>query len=91
MQALEKRHPDLEVVVIRMRYVPLIDQSGAYALEQFVEGMQEAGIVVCLTGLRREPEQVLRTLGIIPAIIPEERVFANFREAIQALVPRANQ
>jgi SulP family sulfate permease len=69
-------------VIIRMEKVPLIDQTGSYALEESVRDLKERGMEVLLTGLQKQPESILRKTKIIPEKIQEENLFANFKDCI---------
>ncbi len=48
-----------KVFILRMRQVPLIDASGAHALQQFVERCHRQGTAVILSGVQAEPHQML--------------------------------
>ncbi len=85
VNAFEEAGPEVEAIVIRMPRVPLIDQTGAHALQEFVLRMRRQGTTVVLSGLPAEPTNVLRKLGVIPAIIPEDAVFPTLAEAVQGL------
>lgn len=79
---LIKSIPMIKVVIIRMGFVPYIDQSGLYAIEDAVEYLESKGIRVILTGLQKQPEDMLRSVGIIPNVIPESNLFKEFRNAV---------
>ncbi|MBL4657626.1 MAG: SulP family inorganic anion transporter, partial [Flavobacteriales bacterium] len=74
-----KQLPSVEIVIIRMREVPYMDQSGLYAVERSILTLEQRGIIVCVTGLQPQPEAMMRKLGIIPLLVPESYVFPNFR------------
>lgn len=86
--SLEDDLTDVRALIIRMPRVPLIDQTGAYTLQEFVRKMEEKGITVMLSGLPPEPQQVLRKLDIIPTTIPESSVQPSLAEAVVALSER---
>ncbi len=48
-----------KVFILRMRQVPLIDASGAHALQQFVERCNRQGTAVILSGVQAEPHRML--------------------------------
>ena len=83
--SLEEDLSDVKALIIRMPRVPLIDQTGAFTLQEFVKKMEEKGITVMLSGLPPEPERVLRALNIIPEAIPESSVQPILAEAVVAL------
>ena len=70
--------PEVKIVVLRMEKVPYIDQSGMYALEDAVLELAKRGIEVFLVGIRRQPEDRLRKIKLIPDVIEEESIFKDF-------------
>lgn len=86
--SLEDDLTDVKALILRMPRVPLIDQTGAFTLQEFVRKMEEKGITVMLSGLPTEPEKVLRNLNIIPETIPESSVQPSLAEAVIALSER---
>jgi SulP family sulfate permease len=83
--SLEEDLTDVRAVIFRMPRVPLIDQTGAFTLQEFVRKMEEKGVTVMLSGLPAEPENVLRNFGIIPDAIPEWAVQPTLAQAVVAL------
>jgi SulP family sulfate permease len=83
--ALEEDVTDLKAIILRMPRVPLIDQTGAFTLKEFVTRMAEKGIQVVISGLPSEPESVLRDLQIIPDILSEDSVYPSLAEAVVGL------
>ena len=78
-QALSKQLPDsAKVVIIRMERVPLIDQSGLFALEDILIELTQKGITPFLEGVREQPEYMMQTIGILNELIPEEHQFSDF-------------
>ncbi len=53
-----------QVFILRLRLVPLIDASGASALEGFLDRCQRMGTAVILSGLQAQPASILRTMGL---------------------------
>lgn len=74
--------PQNKFVIIRMEKVPLIDQTGSYALEESVRSLEEKGMEVLLTGLQKQPESMLRAIKLIPNAIQEENLFGSFKDCI---------
>ncbi|MEM8864684.1 MAG: SulP family inorganic anion transporter [Planctomycetota bacterium] len=72
-------------VVIRMNRVPYIDQSGLYALEDVILRLTQDGKQVALTGLHDQPADMLRDIGLVPNLVPTDRVFDDFTEFEQWL------
>lgn len=67
----------IKVLVIRMDRVPYIDQSGLYAMEETLFDLNKKGMKVIIIGLQGQPEDMLRSIEIIPNLIPEEQLFEN--------------
>ncbi len=83
---VEKLPTEAEVLVVRMERVPHIDQSGLYTLEDTILRLNQGGKRTVITGLQSQPEDMLRRIGMIPNLIPEEEVFSTFKEARTTLV-----
>ena len=73
------------VVIIRMKLVSFMDQSGLYAMETAVKDLQDRGITVLMTIIQPQPMYMLRTLRVIPDVIPEDHTFATFEDCTQYL------
>jgi SulP family sulfate permease len=52
------------VIILRMRLVPLLDASGAQALEAFVEQARLAGAEVIFSGVQQQPRSMLGRVGL---------------------------
>jgi SulP family sulfate permease len=75
------------VFILRMRLVPLIDVSGVRALRQMVERCRRNGTRVILSGLQRQPSEILAQMGL-KADGQALQFAGNFTAAIQlAAVP----
>ncbi len=78
-QQLIKQIPDTaSVVVIRMKRMEYMDQSGLYAFEDAVIGLVSNGITVLLTGIQKQPLYMLERVDIIPDLISKEYIFEHF-------------
>jgi len=80
-------------LIIRMDRVPHMDQSGLYAMEEAILDLTRRGVTVLLTGVDSQPYDMLRTIDVIPDLLPEKQVFENFEDSIawlkgEGLVPR---
>tara|TARA_R110002072_G_scaffold228234_11_gene385344 strand:+ start:37356 stop:39053 length:1698 start_codon:yes stop_codon:yes gene_type:complete len=73
---------DARFVILRLDRVPFVDQSGAYALQETVRGLELRGVVVVLVGLRDQPEELLRKLGIGPGTVPPEHTLDSFAAGV---------
>lgn len=69
-----------KTLVVRMERVPYIDQSGLYTLEESILRLTQDGKTVVFTGLKPQPEDMLRRIGLIPNLVPEEQCFQTFSE-----------
>lgn len=78
--------PDINLLVIRMKMVPFIDQSGVYALEAAIEDLQESGVVVAISGLNETSAIMLRKMKVVPQLIPERLVFHDFTDCSKWLL-----
>ena len=61
-----------------MSRVPMIDQSGLFALEDVLIDLTQKGITPFLVGIREQPEYLMQTIGIINKLIPKEHIFTDF-------------
>ncbi|MBO4599296.1 MAG: SulP family inorganic anion transporter [Bacteroidales bacterium] len=73
-------------VIIRMKLVSFMDQSGLYAMETAIKDLQARGITVLMTIIQPQPMYMLKTLHVIPAVIPEEHTFKTFEDCTAFLV-----
>ncbi len=69
---------DIRTLVVRMERVPSMDQSGLYTLEETILRLVQAGKAVVLTGLQPQPADMLRRIGIVPNLVPEDHVHETF-------------
>ena len=72
-------------LIIRMDRVPHMDQSGLYAMEEAILDLSRKGVTVLLTGLHPQPYDMLRTIDVIPDLIPENQLFETFEDSIHWL------
>jgi SulP family sulfate permease len=85
LQEMVNALPEVTVVIVRLRHVPYIDQSGIYAIEDAIIALKERGIIVLMTGLQEQPKDMLRNIRCIPSLIPEQHLFEGFSQCIEAL------
>lgn len=69
-------------VIIRMKRVPYIDQSGLFTLEDVLIDLDNKDITPLIVGLTEQPDFMLRRIGIIPDLVPEEWVFKTFSDCV---------
>ncbi|MDC7220486.1 MAG: SulP family inorganic anion transporter [Spirochaetales bacterium] len=73
---------DNRVMIIRMRHVDFIDQTGLRNLHDALEFLHHRSIPVLLSGLNEEVENVLVKSNILD-LIPVEQHYSQFREALE--------
>lgn len=76
---------DAKIVIIRMRRVPFMDQSGVYAMETAIKGLQAQGVKVLMTIIQPQPRYMLENHRIIPMLIPQENTFETFEDCTNYL------
>ncbi len=84
-QEMTRALPEVDVVILRMKKVPYIDQSGMYAIEDAVMALQEKKILVLITAIQEQPKDMLRQIGVIPGLIAEEHLYKDFMQCVKAL------
>ena len=84
-EVMEDVPNDAKVVIIRMKLVSFMDQSGLYAMETAIKDLQARGIMVLMTIIQPQPMYMLRTLNVIPSVVPEEHTFKTFEECTEFL------
>lgn len=84
-EVMEDVPNDAKVVIIRMKLVSFMDQSGLYAMETAIKDLQARGIMVLMTIIQPQPMYMLRTLNVIPAVVPEEHTFKTFEDCTDFL------
>ena len=81
---------DAENVIIRMKLVEFMDQSGLYALETAATDLTSRGVNVYLTHIRTQPRQYAESIRLIPGLVPEENVFPQFRDCMKSIQEKLN-
>lgn len=76
---------DAKIVIIRMRRVPFMDQSGVYAMETAIKDLQTQGVKVLMTIIQPQPRYMLENHRIIPMLIPQENTFETFEDCTNYL------
>lgn len=70
------------VIIIRMKNVLYMDQSGLYAMEDALIDLVSSGKKVLLTGIPKQPLYMLERVDIIPNLISRDLVFNTFADAL---------
>lgn len=73
---------DVRVVILRLPQLQMIDATGAQALGQVVEDLEQRGVTVLLKGPRPEHVAVLRAVGVLDRLAHDRHVFGDLDEAI---------
>ena len=68
---------EAKVVILRMKRVKYMDQSGVYAMEAAVKELQERGILVLMT--------IIQKMDFIPDVVKKEHTFDTFEECTEFL------
>lgn len=76
---------DVKLVIIRMRLVSFMDQSGVYAMETAIKDLQAQGVRVLMTIIQPQPRYMLESHHIIPALIPQDNTFETFEDCTEYL------
>ena len=70
-ELIKELDPGIKVLIIRMKEVPYIDQSGIYVLEEAILELRMKGVLVLMTGVQPQPLDMMKKIDIIPGLIPE--------------------
>ncbi|MCR4738250.1 MAG: SulP family inorganic anion transporter [Bacteroidales bacterium] len=76
---------DAKIVIIRMRLVSFMDQSGLYAMETAIKEIQSRGAMVLMTIIQPQPMYMLTKMRVIPELVPEDHTFKTFEECTDFL------
>jgi SulP family sulfate permease len=79
-ELIKELDPGIKVLIIRMKKVPYIDQTGVYVLEDAILELRMKGVVVLMTGVQPQPIDMMKKIGIIPGLISEESLFKKFAD-----------
>ncbi len=74
-----------ETVIIRMKRVSFMDQSGLYAMETAINDLQARGKTVLMTIIQPQPKYMLTKMRVIPELVPEENTFETFQDCTEFL------
>ena len=81
---------DAKIVIIRMRLVSFMDQSGLYAMEEAIKDIQARGAQVLMTIIQPQPMYMLTKMNLIPDIVPQEHTFPTFEACTDYLKKQLN-
>lgn len=84
MDQLLKVDREVKVVILRMRRVPVMDATGASAMETMVDRLAHRGVLVLISGLQDQPRAVLERSGILDKVSRgRDHLFGTSEEAIE--------
>ena len=87
IQGLAKQIPEeASYVILRMDRVPYIDQSGLYILEDVLLTLEKKNVHVLIVDVLQQPMYLMRSIDIIPDLIPEEHIFESFRDCTSWII-----
>lgn len=69
---------DAKIVIIRMKHVTYIDQSGVYAFESAIKDLQANGTTVLMTIVQPQAMSRLKLVNVIPDLVSEDHIFPTF-------------
>src|ERR1700730_6797218 len=75
------------LLILRMDRVSLMDQSGAYALQDALVDLKSSGMRIVLVGLPIAQRDILEAIHVIPELVSTKELFANFAE-LKAVLPK---
>lgn len=84
-ELIQELDENICALIFRMDRVPHMDQSGLYAMEDAVLDLSQRGVTVLYTGLQTQPEDMLRTINVIPGLVAEDKLFEDFDDAVRWL------
>ena len=74
-----------KTVVIRLSKMPYMDQSGLYVMEDILLDLKLKEIAVIFVGLQHQPRYMMERIDIIPDIIPESKIYVNFKAYLKEI------
>ncbi|NER14334.1 STAS domain-containing protein [Leptobacterium flavescens] len=81
-QTMSKIPKTANHIIIRMDKVPYIDQSGLFTLEDVLIDLLDKGVTPLIVGIKRQPLYRLRSIDIVPDLVPEDHLFETFKECV---------
>jgi SulP family sulfate permease len=82
-QQLIKQIPDtVSVIIIRMKKMNYMDQSGLFAMEDALIELIKDGKKVLLVGIQNQPKYMMERVDIIPDLISEDSIFDNYQDCL---------
>ncbi|MEZ4809708.1 MAG: SulP family inorganic anion transporter [Allomuricauda sp.] len=82
-QLAEQIPATASTVVIRMGRMQYMDQSGLYAMEDVLQDLINKNVTVLMVDILDQPRYMMERIDIIPDLIPQQRIFENFKSCMQ--------
>lgn len=80
-EAVEDPGPDTRAIILRSTQVSLVDQTGAFAIQEFIRRMAQRSTVVVFSGLPETSAAVLLSLGVVR----DDVLYPTLAEAVDGL------
>jgi sulfate permease, SulP family len=74
---------DVEVVILRLGRLRVLDSTGAQALADLIEHLQDRGITVLLASLRPEHVRLMERVGVLASLAHENHLLPTIGDALQ--------
>ncbi len=84
-QDIAKQLQTIPIIILQMKEVPYVDQTGLYALEEVVLDLKNHGVAVFIAGLQDQPRDMLTKVDIIPSLVPENYLFDDLADCYRFL------
>ena len=82
-QNLAAQIPDTaSMVVIRLGRMQYMDQSGLYVMEDMLLDLKNKNVDILFVNLLEQPRYMMERIDIIPDVVPEERIFKDFKDCM---------
>lgn len=81
-ETITNTHFQPKVIIIRMRYVPLIDATGYQSLKEIIKSYQKRDVKVILSGIRDTLKSDFEKNGVY-AVLDAQFIVADIKEAIR--------
>ncbi|MDO4212212.1 MAG: SulP family inorganic anion transporter [Bacteroidales bacterium] len=84
-KVMHKVPEDAKVVILRMKRVKFMDQSGVYAMETAIKELQDRGVTVLMTIIQPQPKYLLTKMKVLYYVVPAEHTFETFEDCTEYL------
>ena len=83
-----KKLPKITTIIFEMNRVPYIDQSAANVYESVIHDLKKQDIEVWLANINGQPLKMFKDTGLIPQVIPQDRIFEDIFDCVRSLEER---